>query len=985
MKTWPSVAASLGLACWLCTAVGAAPKPVAIVASPGLGEADRRFFECYVTTALGVVSEARGDFLAPAEFGNYSMVAWFRECPRRFTPEEIAAARAYVESGGHLLMTNGAVVGAFERPFKAAPWIGASTWAYARGGWKAEVLKPDDPCLAGVEAAGAKWLAGPHALLRFEGTGVLGKAGEFTTLGYIRLGAGRFIFSTYGPYDCRDDQTKAQVLRIYRKLVSEARPWAEAAQAEGLLNAAAPGRKLVLWRRDWDGSTDSRLLWRPCGPRPKELLSALDFACAREEIDTAFVCVQPAADVGEVCVKSDPLRASDGRTTSQEALKLLVMGQEPEVSIDPPKTYAKVDRSRRGPFCLVPPEKLEPLGKPAFRIARFEPRTVWVQVNTRDLAPGSYTSRILFSTAGGEPLAELPIKVEVTPVLMPDPRIVQLRTWGGGIGNDPRLAREMGRQRCDEGEISCPDSQKVRLRNSETTLQNAFRSKAKPLRGKIPPPRLDFSLQWNDWLDRYLDNGITFLKLRDTRTGQWWADALTGQTCDVTEPFEQWPAEWRAAYVDYYSQLHEYLAEFGFLTAYPVWTDEPSYTTIAKAYLPRAKAYCAANLGPGSTWTTPGWMTPEQVNSFAPWTRDFGMYQYGYPNLQRFLREGSVKLPPGSQVGFTRGGTGLAVRTPHQRSRILGWSVVQQGPPAHFLRTGPIWKGWLYYVDFTAEAWFRLGGVQGERLLAYGSSDPKDLSVDMLTSSDWEGARDGVDDANLARMVEWYLPRLKARAQGAWRARLDAIEAQRALWFTEKSPFPIGTREVHYHHEPKDGPVLDYRYQAATAETTQAIEQAKRYMLGLLREMAAHVTPGDVQVEWHDWALVRDGQSRITVVHSPDSPAAKKAAAGLVEGVRRRSGVTLPIRPTDDLASVPGPKLLIGLAADKPVQTLAGQIELQLDHRYPGPGRYRIKRLTEKQLIAIAAVDESGLERGVRNWLALVRPLGHWLLNGPTR
>jgi len=222
-------------------------------------------------------------------------------------------------------------------------------------------------------------------------------------------------------------------------------------------------------------------------------------------------------------------------------------------------------------------------------------------------------------------------------------------------------------------------------------------------------------------------------------------------------------------------------------------------------------------------------------------------------------------------------------------------------------------------VDFTAEAWFRLGGVQGERLLAYGSSDPKDLSVDMLTSSDWEGARDGADDANLARMVEWYLPRLKARADGTWRARLEAIEAQRALWFTEKSPVPIGMREVRYHYEPKDGPVLDYRYLGATAESTQAIETAKRYMLGLLKEMAPHVTAADVQIQWHDWILVRDGQPRITAIHSPSSPAAKVAAERLVEHIRLHSGVTLPIQATDDLASVPGPKLLVGLAKDGPI------------------------------------------------------------------
>lgn len=961
------IAIFLTAICSLCTAVAAEPKPVAIVASGAAGNGDRRFFEYYVTDVLRLVCEDRGEFLDPGEFSKYSFVAWLRDCPQAFTPQQVAAAKAYIESGGHLLMTNGTVTGAFGRPF-AATWIGSSTWSYARNGWKADVVAPDDAVLAGVQAAGKKWLAGPHALMKFDGVTLLGKPGEFTTLGYRRIGAGRFIFSTYGPYDCRDDATKAQVLQIYRNLVQEARPLSEAAQAESMLAAAAPGRKLVVWQRDWDGSSESRLVWRPAGPRPGELLSQLVFSSAREEIDTAFVCLQSAADVGEVQVRTDLGTFPNG------ALRVLVMGQEPEVPIDPPKSYGKIDRSRRGPFFLRPEAPLH--------LARFEPRTMWLQFNTRGVAAGTYRGRIVFSTSGDELLAELPIRADVAPVLMPDPRIVQLRTWGGDIGTDPRLVREMGRQRCDAGVISYPDTEKVRLRNTETTLREAFHAKSSPLRGKSPPPRLDFTRQYDEHLELYLRHGLTFLMLKDVRTGQSWADAVSGLKCEVTKPYEQWPEAWRAAFVDYYAQLHEYLTEFGFATAYPHWTDEPSYTEILKSYLPRAKAYCAAGLGPGSNWTTPGWMSPEDVNAFAPWTRDFGMYQYGFPNLQRFLREGTVKLPPESQVGFTRGGTGLAVRFPHQQSRILGWSVVQQGPPAQFLRTGPIWKGWLYYVDFTANSWFRLGGVAGERLLAYGSSDLNDTSVDMLTSSDWEGARDGVDDANLARMVQWYLPRMKARAQGDWRRRLEAIEAEQATWFKPGGPLAIGQREVHYHHEPKDGAVLDYRYQAVTAESTRDIEAAKRHMLDLLGEMAPHALPADVQVEWHDLTLVHDGQPQITLVHAPNSTAAHAAAQRIAEQLRLRAGVVLPVRTADDLASVPGPKLLAGLAADRPIKTLADQIPLQLDDRYPGRGRYRIKRLPGGEGLAIAAVDEAGLARGVENWLAFVRPSGHWLTLG---
>ena len=357
------------------------------------------------------------------------------------------------------------------------------------------------------------------------------------------------------------------------------------------------------------------------------------------------------------------------------------------------------------------------------------------------------------------------------------------------------------------------------------------------------------------------------------------------------------------------------------------------------------------------------------------------MYQYGYPNLQEFLRAGSVKLGQGTIVGFTRGGTGLAIRSPHVASRLGPWSIVHQGPPVHFWRTGPIWKGWLYYIDFTHNQWFRLGGVQGERLLAYGSTDPEDTSRDLLTSSDWEGARDGVDDANLGRMVEWYLPRLKVRATGAWKTRLAEIDAERKLWFTDKSPFPVGQEPLDYLHQPKDGEKLQYHVQIVAADSTRDVEAGKRYMIGLLEEMSPHVRRDDVQVWWHDWPLVKDGRAVANVAVSPSaSPAVKEAAAAISGCLVDDTGVVIPLVETDQLAADERAVILVGEAADLPVARLLDEIGLQLDARYPGKGDYRIKRLEDRNIVAILGTDAAGVARGVRNWLVFVNPQGHWLL-----
>ena len=1008
----------LAVVCAMCGTACAAGKPIAIVASGNSAGGDVKFFRHYVTTELGIVTEERGEFLAPAEFDAYSLVAWFRSSPRAFTPGEVEAMVRYMEQGGHVLMTNGGVYVGLGRVLSGLEWIKAKAWSYNRHNWDAEVLAPGHPYLAGVAVDDPSWRSTYHALVDHEGVRLLG-TDTVTTLGYSEVGKGRFIFSSYGPYDARDEARKAAYMQIYRNIVAAADPLTEHAQARALIAAAAPGRTTVLWQRDWAGSNERRLLWQPAGPRPGELLDALDLHLVRDEIDTTFFCVQSVADTGPLTVQVEPLRregnaaeatnGSRGRSPSMTGpnplmegerpasrmsrevqpssddgaarLTVLVMGQAPLIPRSSPKQYEGIDLSRRGPFYLVPPEKLQPEGRPAFDVAPYEPRTVWIQTDTRGLPAGDYESRIRFSTTNGTAVAELPIHVRVPPIRMPSPRIVQLRTWGASFGSDPRLVREMARQGCDNGVVAYVDIKLAKLRNSDVTLAEALRHPARHLRGKTSLPRLDFTDCWNDHLDLYMRHGLTHITYKDARTGAWWATAVTGEKGDVNTPFSEWPVVWREALTDYYRQVQDYFHERGFGMVFPIWTDEPSMAAIQRQYLPLAKAYVAAGMGPGSHWTTYGWMTPGDANTFLPWTRDVSMYQYGYPNLQRFLREGSVSLAPGTIVGFTRGGTGLAVRDPHVGSRLGPWGIIHQREPAHFWRTGPIWKGWLYYVDFTGNQWFRLGGVQGERLVAYGSSDLDDMSADVFTSSDWEGARDGVDDANLARMVEWYLSRMKVRARGGWQRRLAELEAERERWFTEESPFPMGSRPSKYHHEPADGPALDYRIRMVSADSTRDIMAAKKYMIGVLEEMRDHAAREDVQVRWHDVVLVRDGKPAATIVVASGAAATvKRAAQSIAERVRGETGVALPVEETDHPERVKGVTVLVGVASDQPVADLLRAHKLQLDEAYPGKGEYRIVRVPGRETVAVLGVDAAGAVRGAKNWGAFLFPEGHWLL-----
>ncbi|MFH1921749.1 MAG: hypothetical protein ABIP48_17940 [Planctomycetota bacterium] len=200
----------------------AAGKPVAVVASGNASGGDRKFFQYYVTARLKVVGRDRGEFLDPSEFADYSLVAWLRGCDRKFTAAEIAAMKRYLEDGGHVLMTNGAIYGALGRSFEDMPWVGARAWAYNARRWPVEVFAKDHPYLKGVVAENAEWLNTYHGMIDHQGVRILGQAGA-SVLCYAEVGGGRLIFSSYGPYDARDDVAKAGIMQIYRNILDRER------------------------------------------------------------------------------------------------------------------------------------------------------------------------------------------------------------------------------------------------------------------------------------------------------------------------------------------------------------------------------------------------------------------------------------------------------------------------------------------------------------------------------------------------------------------------------------------------------------------------------------------------------------------------------------------------------------------------------------------------------------------------------------------
>ncbi|HRU07428.1 MAG TPA: hypothetical protein P5137_16820, partial [Candidatus Brocadiia bacterium] len=178
----------------------------------------------------------------------------------------------------------------------------------------------------------------------------------------------------------------------------------------------------------------------------------------------------------------------------------------------------------------------------------------------------------------------------------------------------------------------------------------------------------------------------------------------------------------------------------------------------------------------------------------------------------------------------------------------------------------------------------------------------------------------------------------------------------------------------HYRHQPKDGELLEYNITRASAQSTQDIETAKRYMIALLKEMAPHVLLRDVQAQWREIALVRDGKPVATVVTAPGAPAAVKAAAQTL--AQSTAPVPLPTAEAASLDTVQGTVIYAGLASDVTTKTL----KTQVDESYPGREQFIIQRLSNGKGLALLAVDEAGLARALRAWGASADVQGHWLL-----
>ena len=888
----------------------------------------------------------------------------------------------YVKAGGHVILIGNAPVALVGRDLKEHAWIGAESWVYLREEPAAKLAVPAHPWTAGLDPdRDYYWLEWPQRLRNPTTAQLLIGTQDAAYLTVNEYGKGWAAFLARGPFPYKAENVgpdrEAQVAMLERIILSAEPQTVPEQIAEAMKEAADQG--VVLWQRDWEFGSKEGPQFRSPYPRPEEVTNSLSADLALGERESVFLNLLPLPQWREVAVRHWPMVGMVGLDAIELAVgdcELLPAdggeGKAPEVEVKimaraPLIPWEKADvEPYESPFWLMPPHLLERQSSSAFVPEPLHNTVVWLELHApEDCRPGTYwavveVDAVLHITATwGVTLASVPLEVTVWPVLSPQDRLFQLKAWGFGAPDD-RFWAEYQRQGMCNAYLSYPDLEQVMLPAHGVSLKQAIEEQPEVFKAR-EFPALDFS-----YLDEYIGGqaarGLRVLCLQDVRTGCQIANAATGLEVNWREyGSEQVPEQWRKLWIGYYRELMAYLRSKGYRRVEPIWTDEPTVERIKQRYLPIAEMYIAAGMQPGSHWTTPGFMTPEDVNQFAHGVSDWSMYSIMMPKFFGFLREGSVRLRPDARIGQTRGGSGYLHRSPYNRSRRLCWDVWHNG--ASFLRTGPLFKGWLYYLNY--EKYIRDEGVAGERLVAYSSADSTDLTAPLLPSPDWEAARDGADDVNLMQVLEWYVAALRESGDAPGEL-LDEIQAEIDRFVGADSPFNLHPEPKHY--EVRD---LKYDYTAVADATTADLTRAKRRVLELLERIQPHAQAIKPSVTWHKVALAQAGQPT-GPIHC--SAACREAADELAAWLLRRTGIRFPVAV--GLASGE-PGIYLGTSADEELATLLERRGWELRQGQRRPGSYVI--LTDAACVVVIGGDEAGLGVGLAAFEAFASPRGHWL------
>jgi len=391
-----------------------AAKPVLLMGS-GYSKHERAVIIKNILEPNEITFEDGDDFVSAELWGGYSLVIVTHGFPK-LDEREIGWIQDYVQNGGKLLITTTALSSLRDLKGNDRDWIGAEGYHAVRGkegdlfalvGEQGKALIPD------VETAklvfGVLGNSAPNKLTT--GQAVITRNGDPIVFRNV-YGKGEVWFVGFEYFRIINTEkvadAKERVGRAPRdflqKLILQGGVQKKSERiAAGLqtLGVTTP----VAWRRDFAHARGAAFA-EPPYPEKGEQVEALRIDLGQNEWESVPFYLSSARPDEKFTVTLSDLATADGRhKIPASALRLRVQGvAAPHLTV--------------GPFWLLDAARRETAAGAVYDVPlkANESNTVWLTLNTDNIAPGSYRGQVRFSQAAMKPLN---LQVEVWPVKLP--------------------------------------------------------------------------------------------------------------------------------------------------------------------------------------------------------------------------------------------------------------------------------------------------------------------------------------------------------------------------------------------------------------------------------------------------------------------------------------------------------------------------------------------------------------------------------------
>ena len=846
------------------TLAALAAKPAALVVSdPTYSPSDANAAINRVFHPARTAYRRLSEMPPPDQYENYASI-WVFAQAKPLTDAGMAALKKYVENGGLLVVTGGAVRSLTGAKFAKAGFPGYKIIRMNREPKRVYgVVKADHPLLAGMDLKQTpKWFQTSRYVAEpLEGTSIIVGDDKNGLITETVFGKGRIVwlwdcYQFIGKQDGANLPSLDQVMKNTMKLVKHA-DFAED------LAAVCPGKDLLIWQRQWQRWPQERPHFEPNFPRKGEEVAKLEFFSAVGERDTRFFVIQsPKRMDVSISFQGKPFTLLK-MSKAEPMLKKLRKGQPKELAYAEGNYYL-----RKAPGKIT----LEP----------GVPEVFALRADSYGLKPGKYTAELRFGSR------KIPVAMQVYPVTLEKSRPVTYRTWGLTLPVNPAGAAMLNLHNIIQGGMPTIRTIDFTVKATGETIPVALKKHPELFQGgKMPEMIIPENYRKEALaMARY---GITCAQMIPRPSVD--SMVITATKAQKNLPKAKWTPEMCSLYQGFYKQLADFYYERGVSEIIIMGFNEPNRDVIRAQVLPLARLFSPIGVKVGASWTAGTFRELELVKQIAPYVY-WSCYTVVAPQLQELLEAKKIPLPADTRCGYYIGST-PETRRPAEYGRSYGryfFSLSRDFTCAH---AGPFWKEWLYYDDNPSY------GVTGQRLFAWANQEQTEL----LNCAFVEGIRDGLDDSNLFWILRYYQDELRkvkaADAQGA----VSRIEAAKKRWIDE----------IGFIKAKRGNPNAPYEYVKISRDMPTA--RAELFKKEILDELAL-LRP-----------VVRKYLKPVITCYGMDLSGGAEISGGTLDGVVNRKGAPVKITLGTDKSVAAGDFRILRDPAKKTVRVIAGDAE----------------------------------------------------------